>query len=177
MKRFSTLTLVGILALMFSACSDSPTTSTITLGKTSLDDFFANPSWNSWFQTNYSTYPDAASQDEFQQYVDEMKATIDPAEHRMIMVTKPSCGCQDTRLWMPRVFKALDAAGFPRENIELYVTDARLAGIDELKAKYTINEAPVFIVLKNDVVKGRIDKAPDPADRVEQELAQIFAIQ
>lgn len=177
MNRISAIALVALIAAVVGACSDAPTTSTVTLGKTTLDEFFANDAWNSWFQTNYSSYPESSEQVAFNQHVADLAASIDPAAHRVVMVTKPSCGCVGTKLYMPRVMKALDEAGFPRANYDLYITDARLAGIDEVKAKYNIGDAPTFIILKNDVEKGRIALEPSPGMRIEQELAQIFAVQ
>ncbi len=175
MIRTALIAVVAATALTLAACTDTPTTSTVPLGKTSLDDFFANDAWNSWFQTNYDTYPEASDQAVYDQYVQQISASIDSSSHEVIMVVKPSCGCQETRLWMPRVMKVLDAAGFPRSNYELYVTDASLEGIDSVKAAYTIGDAPTFLVLKNGVVKGRIVGSPDAGKRIEQELADIFS--
>jgi hypothetical protein len=163
------------LAIMVNACTDTPTsTVNTTLGETTIEAIKANTGYV-WYQTGYDAYPDANSQTAFQQQVDLIKANLDTANHSVIMVIKPTCSCQKTQIYFPQAMKALDAAGFPHDRIKIYITDARMAGIDDIKTKYNVSAAPTFIVLKNDVDKGRLVEDPATGKSVEQTLADAFA--
>jgi hypothetical protein len=158
-----------------AGCTDSPTATTTTnLGKTTLAEFRSNTVYNAWYTTGYDAYPEAGGKASFDANVAKISAAIDSAQHTVVMAIKPSCGCQDTQREMPRVMKTLDAAGFPQENVEIYITDAGLRGIDDAKATYHITDAPTFIVLRNGVELGRIVEAPETGKTVDQELAEFF---
>lgn len=166
------------LALLVASCSDTPTTTSDTrLGKMTLDEFTANQSYSVWFNTGYQSYPDPQSttqQARFDTAVAKLSKEFD-STYSVLMVLKPTCSCQKTQLYMPQVVRALDAAGFPRKNITVYVTDNRFAGIDDIKTKYGLADAPVFIVLRGDVEKGRIYLMPSTGSTIEEDLASIFA--
>ena len=176
MRTLATIALCA-LSLLIASCSDSPTTTTDAgLGATTIEDMQKNAAYRSWYETGYNAYPEAGNQTAFNGFVDVIKNSFDPATHSVVMAVKPNCGCQTTQLWMPRVMKALDAAGIPHDKIKVYITDARLNGIDEdTKNKYQLKEAPSFLVIKNDQVAGRIDVAPAAGQTVEQVLAGAFA--
>ncbi len=177
MRTFATFALCAF-ALLIASCSDSPT-STITdtgLGVITIEDMQKNAAYRSWYETGYNAYPAAADQAAFSGFVDVIKNSFDPAQHSVVMAVKPNCGCQTTQMWMPRVMKVLDAAGVPHDKVMIYITDARLNGIDDaVKSKYKIEDAPTFIVLKNDQVAGRINVNPPAGTTVEQVLADAFA--
>lgn len=161
-------------ALFIASCTDSPTTTTnVDLGRTTLDDFLKNTAYRSWYETGYNAYPTPAEQPRFDSAVAIIRSNFD-STHSIVMAIKPNCGCQNTQLWMPRVMRTLDAAGVPHDRVGIFVTDTRLAGIDSIKTKYTIVDAPTFIVLRNDVEKGRIEVAPPVDQAVEQTLASFF---
>ena len=174
-----TLMTVALCALAFAvaSCVDSPTATTpARLGKTTIEEMMTNVAYKSWYETGYSAYPDAGERARFDSSVAIIRASFDPSTHSVVMAIKPSCGCQTTQLWMPRVMKTLDAAGVPRENIHIYITDARLAGIDEIKGKYSITEAPVFIVAKEEAVEAKIVPETMPTNvKIEEQLAVGFA--
>ena len=177
MRTLFALSLVAVM-LVAASCTTSPTaTTSIDLGQTTLDDFLKNTAYKSWYDTGYNAYPSASEQARFDSAVAVIKSNFDPAVHTVLMAIKPNCGCQNTQLWMPRVMRTLDAAGIPAANIGIFVTDSRLAGIDSIKAKYTIRDAPTFIVLKSDVEKGRIEVAPLVNQSVEEALASFFVVQ
>jgi hypothetical protein len=166
------------LALVIASCTDSPiSTSTVNLGKTTVEAIQTNSAYKGWFQTGYDAYPDANGLQSFDSSVAIIRANFNPAVHKVVMAVKPSCGCQITQVWMPRVMKALDQAGIPHDNVIVYVTDAHLAGIDDIKSMYTIKDAPVFIVTKNDAKVSMIDPQIDIAanETIEQKLAAAFA--
>jgi len=168
------LSILG-LTLIVASCTNSPTaTTSVDLGQTTLDDFLKNSAYRSWYETGFNAYPTTAEQSRFDSAVAIIRSNFDPATHSVVMAIKPNCGCQNTQLWMPRVMRALDAAGVPLDHISIFVTDSRLAGIDSIKAKYTIRDAPTFIVLKSDIEKGRIEVAPLVDQAVEQALASYF---
>ncbi len=180
MRSLATIALCA-LALAFSSCTDSPTTTADShLGKMSIDEFRANQAYNVWFSSGYAAYPDPQSTEgkaRFDAAITTLKSEIDSNTHSVVMVVKPTCSCQLTQLYMPRVLKALDAVNFPHDKISVWVTDNRFTGIDEVRDRFHLNDAPVFIILKNDVEKGRIDKNPTTGKTVEEDLASYFAQQ
>jgi hypothetical protein len=166
------------LALVIASCTDSPTsTSTVNLGKTTIEAIQSNSAYKGWYETGYETYPSAAGTKTFDSSVAVIKAAFNPAVHKVVMAVKPNCGCQITQIWMPRVMKALDQAGVPHDNVLVYVTDSHLSGIDDIKSQFNIRVAPVFIVTKNDAQVAMIDPTVDlPVNvSIEQALADAFA--
>ena len=176
MRTLATFALCA-LTLLIASCSDTPTTTTDAgLGVTTIEEMQKNSAYKTWYETGYSAYPDAAGQAAFTSAVETIRNSFDPAKHSVVMAVKPNCGCQTTQMWMPRVMKTLDAAGIPHEKVIVYITDARLNGIDDAtKSKYQITDSPTFIVLKDDQVAGRINVNPPVGQTVEQVLASAFA--
>jgi len=177
MRTFVTAALCA-LALVFASCTDAPTATTSTnYGKTTLDKFLENTGYRAWYETGYNAFPAADGQTSFNSAVSTIKSSFDPAQHMVVMVVKPNCGCQTTQTWMPRVMKTLDDAGIPHENLLLYVTDANLTGVDaDAKTKYGITGAPMFIVVKGTEVKGVIEPTTVTTQPpIEQDLASYFA--
>ena len=156
MKRFAVPLL--LIPFLIGACSENSVAPTVNLGKTSLSEFLTNPGYQSWYTPGYEAYPLAEDQTEFQTAVANLSAAIAGEEpnFRVAMVIKPNCGCQHTQREMPRIMKTLDQAGFPQANVDVWITDTRLAGISEIKDAYGIAEAPTFLILKNDVEIGRV---------------------
>lgn len=177
MRPLSTA-LLCLLVCFMVGCEDQPSATTTTnLGKVTLAEFRSNTVYNAWYTTGYDAFPDpsdAAAKASFDANVAKIAGVIDSSEYKVVMAIKPSCGCQDTQREMPRVMKTLDAAGFPQANVEIYVTDARLAGIDDAKSTYRITDAPTFIVMKGTRELGRIVEAPALGKTIDQELADIF---
>lgn len=179
MRTLQHLAFVLLATTLFAACSDSPTTTTTQLGgPLTVDEFTQNTAYV-WYQTGYEAYPTAENQQSFQDAVNRIKAAMNGGENEysMLMVLKPNCGCQHTQTEMPRVMKTLDMAGFPRQNIEIYLTDTRLAGIDDIKAQHNISssdDVPTFIIFRNDTEIGRIEQQPASGSTVENDLASIF---
>ncbi len=179
MRTLQHLAFVLLATTLFAACSDSPTTTTTQLGgPLTVDEFTQNTAYV-WYQTGYEAYPTAENQQSFQEAVNRIKAAMNGGENEysMLMVLKPNCGCQHTQTEMPRVMKTLDMAGFPRQNIEIYLTDTRLAGIDDIKAQHNISssdDVPTFIIFRNDTEIGRIEQQPAGGSTVENDLASIF---
>ena len=144
-----------------------------------VSEFTQNSAYDSWFTPGYDAYPPAEDTAGFRAGVNRINAVINGTEsnYSIVMVLKPNCGCQHTQTEFPRLVKTLDAAGFPRENMQVYVTDSRIAGIDEIKAKYNLtstDQLPAFIVLRNDTEIGRIEQEPSSNSTVESDLAAIF---
>lgn len=178
MRTLLTLALCAA-ALVFVSCDESPTSSqTITIGETTIEKMLTQPGYRAWYDPGYSAYPDAASQRVFDSSVAVIRAAFTPGVHKVVMAIKPNCGCQTTQLWMPRVMKTLDAAGIPHENLEIFVTDTRLTGIDTLERKYSydIKAAPVFLVVRGTSVMATVDPIELAPNRtIEQDLAAGFA--
>jgi hypothetical protein len=169
-----------LMALTIAACEDTPTTTVDErLGKMTVDQFRGDPAYSIWFDQGYDGYPgsDAAAVARFDDKVTAIRSAFDASRHKVIMVVKPSCSCQKTQQTMPQVLKTLDAAGIPHDNVEIWITDARMAGIDEIKGTHqpAITSAPTFIVVKDGVEKGRIQDTPEEGKTVEEQLAPYFA--
>jgi hypothetical protein len=162
------------MVFAFTSCTQTPTSTVTTkLGKTTIEEIQANTGYV-WYQTGYDAYPDR-SDTTFTKRVSEIKSSMDTSIHSVLMIIKPTCSCQTTQLYMPQVMKTLDQAGFPHDRIDIYVTDARLAGIpDSIKTKYNINSAPVFLVLRNGVQKSAIIDNPEGSKTVPDVLAEGF---
>jgi hypothetical protein len=166
------------LVLVIASCTDSPTSTTsVNLGKTSIEAIQTNTAYKGWFETGYEAYPGAAGVQTFDSSVHAIQAAFNPAVHKVVMAVKPNCGCQITQIWMPRVVKALDQAGIPHSSIDVWVTDSHLSGIDDIKSKFDIRVAPLFIVTKNDAIVAKIDPTIDISvgETIEQKLAAAFA--
>jgi hypothetical protein len=167
-----------VLALALAACDNTPTTTTsVELGRTTVEKIQANTGYATWYDPGYNSYPSDTYKATFEQEVALIKANMDSSTDKVVMVIKPTCSCQKTQMYFPQAMKTLDAAGFPRQNIEVWVTDARLNGIDSLKTARNISAAPSFIVLKNGVEKGRIIEDPTFGSTVDKDLALYFAKQ
>lgn len=169
-----------LLALTVAACEDAPTTTADErLGKMTVDQFRADPGYSIWFDQGYDAYPgnEAGAQVRFDEKVAAIRGAFDASRHTVIMVVKPSCSCQKTQQTMPQVLKTLDAAGIPHANMEVWITDARMSGIDAIKTTHqpAITDAPTFIVTKDGVEKGRIQDTPESGTTVEEILAPFFA--
>jgi hypothetical protein len=180
MRTHLLLWTVCLLALSVAACEDAPTTTPEQqLGKVSVEQFLAEPRYSVWFNTGYDAYPaaDAQSQARFNDEVAAIRSSFDSSRHSVVMIVKPTCSCQKTQHTMPMVLKTLDAAGVPHSKVEIWITDARLAGFDQLKSTHTpaITDAPTFIVLKDGVEKGRIEDYPEEGKTVEEMMAPFFA--
>lgn len=177
MKRF--LIPLLILPLFVTSCTDSTTEPTVVLGKTTLADFLSNVGYRVWYDPGYENFPEVADQADFDAAVAIIAARINGAEgtYNAILVTKPNCGCQHTQREMPKVMKTLDAAGLPQENVDVWITDTRLAGIGDLTADHAIDVAPTFLITKDGVELGRIEINDDATDGAEiaTRLATIFS--
>jgi hypothetical protein len=167
-----------VLALALAACDDTPTTTTsVELGLTTVEKIQANTGYATWYEPGYATYPADNYQGTFDQQVNQINQAMDSNAHKVVMVIKPTCSCQKTQMYFPQAMKTLDEAGFPRQNIEIWVTDARLNGIDSLKNALSVTEAPSFILLKNGVVVGRIGEDPAFGSTIDKDLAALFTKQ
>ena len=177
--RRSFLLSLSLMALLLSACEDTPTSSTAPLGKVTVAEFVGDVRYSSWFPHSYEAYPgtDAAAQARFTNNVAVIRTAFDSTQHSIVMVVSPTCSCQKTQQTMPQVMKVIDAAGVPHNRVEIWITDTRLAGIDALKSTHTppITASPVFIVMKGNVEKGRIQDYPDEGKSVEEMFASFFA--
>ncbi|MBC8146248.1 MAG: hypothetical protein H7X80_11740 [bacterium] len=178
MTMRSSLLFLSLCLLVFtvSACEDSPTSTSTRVGKMTVEEFRADLAFATWFDHSYTAYPTPDAQATFTSNVASIKSALDTS-HSFLMVVKPSCTCERTQQTMPAVLKVLDEAGFPHSKIDIYVTDARLAGFDAVKNTHApaITDAPVFIVMKGGVEKGRISDIPTNGQTVEQVLSSYFA--
>lgn len=169
---------LSFLALTISSCDDAPTATSTRVGKMTVDEFRADRAFATWFDHSYEAYPGTTptAQASFNNSVATIVSALD-ASHSFLMVVKPSCTCQKTQQTMPAVLKVLDAAQFPHERVQIWVTDAHLTGFDEIKNTHTpaISDAPTFIVMKGGIEKGRITGVPTDGRSVEEILAPFFA--
>jgi hypothetical protein len=163
------------------SCDDAPATANTAptrLGRTTLADFRAEPSSRVWFESAYEAYPGTApaARTRFDEATAAIAATYDSSDHTVLMVVRPDCPCHSSQELMPAAVKSLLAAGVHVDRVTVYVTNAKMEGIDELRSVHrpAITEAPAFIIMRDGVEKGRVTGVP-PGSSVEQELARHFA--
>jgi hypothetical protein len=173
---------VALGALALASCEDTPaaTTSPVRLGKMSVEEFRAEPSYAIWFDPTYQGFPGTAAPDvaRFNANVEQIRAAFDADHHSVMMIVKPTCSCANTKQYMPQVLRTLDAAGIPHEKIEIWVTDSHMGGFDSIKNTHNpeITVAPTFMVMKDGVEKGRIADKPADGSQVDIELARYFQV-
>jgi len=157
--RTSSIATIAV-ALLFglSSCSENTVQPTVTLGKTTLSEFLTNAGYAAWYNVGYDAFPATADDAAFDAAVSRISARLNAGEgdYTMLLVVKPTCGCEHTQSEMPKVMKTLDEAGFNHDNIEVWITDRPLNGIDDIKDVYQITAAPTFLLVKDDVEMGRI---------------------
>ncbi len=113
---------------------------------------------HTWFNKNYSEYKyDSAS-------VKKLKNL--PPEYHIIVVG--ATWCSDTHLELPRFYKVIDDANFPRERIKLYFVDRELKDPEMVSKKHKIKKVPTFILMKGDKEKTRI--VEKPKESIEKDL-------
>ena len=156
MMRITTILLA--LPFLLAACTDDTVAPTVNLGETTLAEFEQNTGYQVWYNSGYEAFPLAEDQADFQAAVTSISTMVSASEgsYKVIMVIKPNCGCQGTKVQMPQVVKTLDQAGFDRDDIEVWVTDNRLAGIADLTSRFRVDAAPTFIVVKDGQEAGRV---------------------
>jgi hypothetical protein len=115
-----------------------------------------------WFDDGYKNYqPDKAA-------VSSLKATA--SEYRIIIFA--GSWCPDTQRILPGFYKAIDQAGYSRQNTTLYLLDKKMRSAEKLEEKYQVYSVPTFILLKNNVETGRI--VENPKASIEADLAAIL---
>lgn len=116
---------------------------------------------HTWFNKNYSEYQyDSAS-------VQKLKNL--PSDYHIIVVG--GTWCPDTHLQLPRFYKVIDDAGFPRERIKLYFVDHQLKDSEMVSKKYKIKKVPTFILMKGQKEKARIVEKPKVS--IEKDLVKV----
>jgi thiol-disulfide isomerase/thioredoxin len=115
-----------------------------------------------WFDNGYKNYrPDKAA-------INKLKATL--PEYKIIIFA--GTWCPDTQRILPAFYKAIDQAGYPRENTSLYLLDKKMRSAEKLEEKYQIYSVPTFILMKNNVETERI--VENPKASIEADLAAIL---
>ncbi|MBL0333626.1 MAG: hypothetical protein IPP65_12570 [Chlorobi bacterium] len=143
-------------SLFIQSCTTTPTSTVVVkLGETTINEIENNTGYI-WYKAAYDSYPDSINKLVFDSSVNSIKSNDSGQTHSIVMVIKPTCTCPYTKEYFPQVMKVIDAAGISRTNkVKIFVTDASLAGIDDVKQQYKFGAAPVFILLKNNIEVGR----------------------
>lgn len=114
-----------------------------------------------WFEKGYRDYhPDETA-------IARLKAKL-PAYRILIFA---GTWCPDTQRILPGFYKAIDEAGYPRENTSLYLLDKKRHSAERLEEKYQVHSVPSFIILKNGEETGRI--VENPKAGIEADLAEL----
>lgn len=113
-------------------------------------DAFSDTSFSGWFNSAYEEYqPDSVTVKEIAYNFDSIKTTI-------VMGT----WCSDSREQVPRFFKVMDEAGYPRDNINIICVNREktdsLGDVDSLD----IELVPTFIFYRKGKEIGRITETP-----------------
>ena len=159
MKTFTTLAIALFCNSIMAQTSDSTkSTGPVILTGHHKVEHLETSNDHTWFNKNYSEYRyDTAS-------VEKLKKL--PAEYHIIVVG--ATWCPDTHLELPRFYKVIDDANFPRERIKLYFVDRELKDPEMVCKKHKIKKVPTFILMKGDKEKSRI--VEKPKESIEKDL-------
>lgn len=109
-----------------------------------------NSNFDSAFVTGYSAYnPDAASIKTLSENLKKVKITI-------VMAT----WCGDSREWIPRFYKIMDAAGFKYKNLTLISVDRDKKAAGTNVETHKVDLVPTFIFFRDKAELGRIIEFP-----------------
>ena len=138
----------------------------ILIGYCNKDGFKLIHSFDSAYQVEYKLYHADSS------FIKKIPSKLKGVKITLIM----GSWCGDSREWVPRFCKIMDAAGFNyRKNLAIICVDrdkkAPGTPVDQLK----IERVPTFIFTKKGKELGRIVESP--MDIFEKEIVRILSIQ
>jgi hypothetical protein len=169
MKKLIFLALVLFPVLSFSQtlnqkAIDEKKNNEMLIGYCNRDGFATvNCNFDSAFRAEYPIYqPDEATMKQLGSMLNDVSITV-------VMAT----WCGDSKEWVPRFYKIMDALDFPYKNLTLICVDrskkAPGTTVDELK----VDLVPTFIFYRKNVELGRIVEVP--ADIMEKEILKILS--
>lgn len=124
---------------------------------------FNDSSFSVWFNAEYDYYhPDSSA-------VELLKEKIKGIKLVVIMGT----WCDDSRIHIPHLYKVLDKANYPSEEITLIAVDedkkTESGEIDKLAVEFV----PTIIIYKDDTESGRIVESP--IESIEEDFLEIIS--
>lgn len=130
--------IIVLSLLLFSSCSDDNSVDTNKDAvKVSFEEVLNYPSFLD-FESAYNNY--TLNSD----FVDSIKTAISD-DDKVYFYLKPDCGCTASYKLFPSVVKALDSAGFSKENITYYIMESEENPYPESDF-ITITDLPQFFV-------------------------------
>ena len=158
------LMLAGIHAMAqsdYDVLKDKKTKSTVYKGECTFDDLLKNKNF-SWLPEGAGEYkPDTAAVSYLKQQMPNYQ-----------MVVFMGTWCDDTYTVLPKLYKVLQATGYPMKNYTMYGVDrAKTTKYVESKL-YKVENVPTIIVMKNMTEIGRVVEVPKR--RVEVEIAALI---
>jgi len=145
----------------YDVLKDKKSKATVYKGECTFDDMLKQASFG-WLQRGAAEYtPDTSAIKYLKQYMPNYEVVV-------FMGT----WCDDTYTVLPKLYKVLQATGYPMKNYTMYGVDrAKEAKYVESKL-YKIENVPTIIVMKNMSEIGRIVEVPKR--RVEVEIAGLI---
>ena len=114
----------------------------------SISDLGGNPGY-SWYQTEIASYtPDASM-------VDSIVSNFQPADEKVCIFVRPSCGCRGTQRLFPQIMKTLMDAKLDTSKIEIW-SMRNPSDKTPYSSTLELTTLPSIVVIKNGVESARI---------------------
>jgi thiol-disulfide isomerase/thioredoxin len=145
----------------YDRSTDKENGSLVFRGQMTFDDLLKEKSF-SWLESGAAEY---APNSEALEY---LKKEVGGYE----IVIFAGTWCDDSKLWLPRLYKVMQAANYPMRRYSMYGVDrAKTSKYVENKL-YKIELVPTIILLKKNKEVGRIVETPKKT--IEQDLADFI---
>lgn len=132
--------MIFVLAV-FVSCSDNSTIPNAM--NYEFDELSTMPGYG-WFNDEYNGYLVDSSK------LQGILENFNPAIHKILFFSRPSCSCPGSHRMFPAVFKILQHAGVPVENMEFY-SFSSVGAKHPYDSLMTVSILPSFYVLKSGV--------------------------
>lgn len=135
------LLLILVLVVAFYGCSeDNSIPNAVPYTYSTMQDM---PGY-SWFDEEYTLYNVDQSK------VSSILNNFNPATHRIVFFTRPSCSCPGSHRAFPAIYKILETAQIPLEKMEFY-SFSSISNKHKYDSLIVVNTLPAFYVFKNGV--------------------------
>jgi len=127
-------------------------------------EIFSDSAFASWFNPAYKEYePDSSA-------IEILKEKMNDIELTVVM----GSWCDDSRIYVPRLYKILDEINYPTEKINLIAANRnkRTEG-DEIES-LAIDLVPTIIFYRNNSELGRIVETPQQS--IEEDMLNILTV-
>lgn len=122
----------------------------VLLGKIEQGTFSEDAEIKQWFLKEYSAY----------KVNDSLVKILAPFLSGKKIVVVLGTWCSDSQREFPRLIRILETINFPMKNLEIYGMNRKKTRPVKIVRTYSITNVPTIVVLKGNVVVGRIIEKP-----------------